>query len=114
MKVFLTVGTHVKPFNRVLAGVDSLVGEEKIRGKVFAQGSMMQRAIAWSDRFFTVMLVAIVALLLINIVVKIKIQHAAPVLNATLLIIVVSLALYLNAHRVEAIGEKILVLGQFF
>jgi len=81
-------------------------------GIVFAQGDLMQRVMAWSDRFFGLILVIVLVLLAINVFVKIRIQHAAPVLNATLMIIVIALALYLNAHRVEAIGETIRILAQ--
>ncbi|MEK7584139.1 MAG: CAP domain-containing protein [Patescibacteria group bacterium] len=81
-------------------------------GIVFAQGDLMQRVMAWGDRFFGLILAIVLVLFAINVFVKIRIQHAAPILNATLMIIVVALALYLNAHRVEAIGETIRILAQ--
>jgi len=35
--IFLMVGTHTKPFNRLLQGIDDLIGAGEIRDKVVAQ-----------------------------------------------------------------------------
>lgn len=80
-------------------------------GVTFSQGSFIQRLIAWSDRFFTLFLIALVLLLIINIVVKIRVQHASVIANAILLIAVVYVALYSNVHRAEAVAEQVRILS---
>jgi UDP-N-acetylglucosamine transferase subunit ALG13 len=37
MKIFVTVGTHKKGFERLIRELDRLQGEKKLKGKVFAQ-----------------------------------------------------------------------------
>lgn len=83
-------------------------------GISFSQGSMVQRIIAWSDRFFLGLLIALVLLLLINTIVKFRVQHKSVFVNAAVLIIIATVALNTKIHHVEAIGEQVRVLGSFF
>lgn len=81
-------------------------------GATFSQGSVVQRIMAWSDRFLMGLLIALVVLFVINIIVKIRVQHAPAIINATLLIIVATIALRFNVHQAEALGDTIRILGQ--
>jgi UDP-N-acetylglucosamine transferase subunit ALG13 len=37
LKVFVSVGTHPQPFDRLLREIDRLVGDKKVKAQVFAQ-----------------------------------------------------------------------------
>lgn len=80
-------------------------------GAIFSQGDIMQRVIAWSDRFMLGILIALILLLIINIIVKAEIQHTSVIANALALIVVTAGALYINVHRAEALGEYVIVLA---
>lgn len=80
-------------------------------GVVFSQGSATQQLIAWSDKFLWGILIALTVLLIVNIFVKIEVQHKSVLVNAIALILVVSGALYLNIHQAEALGEKVMILA---
>ena len=36
-KIFIAVGTHPMQFNRLLEGIDELIGDKKLSGNIFAQ-----------------------------------------------------------------------------
>lgn len=96
-------------------GSDQLVVADNLKGgAVFSQGNMAQRILAWSDRFFYVFLIAAILLLLVNIFVKIRIQHAPSIANGIFLIAVIAVALFSRIHQAEAIGEQVRVLAQWF
>lgn len=79
--------------------------------EVSKSGSAFQSLITWAHRFLFVFLCAIILLLLVNIFVKIRVQHAPVIANAFVLILVVMVALYVNVHAAEAIGEKVRILS---
>lgn len=81
-------------------------------GVIFSQGTVIQRVVAWTDRFFYAFLVAAILLLLVNIFVKIRIQHAPTIANGVLLIAVTAIALFAHIHHAEAIGEQVRVLAE--
>lgn len=96
-------------------GGDQLVVNDNLKGgAVFSQGNMTQRILAWSDRFFYAFLIAAIVLLLVNIFVKIRIQHASSIANGVFLIAVLAVALFSHIHQAEAIGEQVRVLAQWF
>ncbi|MBI4090568.1 MAG: hypothetical protein HY422_00940 [Candidatus Komeilibacteria bacterium] len=96
-------------------GADQLVVADNLKGgSVFSQGNMTQRILAWSDRFFYAFLIAAILLLLVNIFVKIRVQHVPSIANGSLLIAVLVIALFWRVHQAEAIGEQVRVLAQWF
>ena len=94
-----------------LPNVTEVFAENFDGGAVFSQGDITQTLLAWADRFLMAFLIVLSALLLINIVVKFRVQHASVLVNGLLLIVVIAGALYVNVHRVEAIGDQVKILA---
>ena len=78
-----------------------------------ARGSWLQYVNQWSNNFFFVLLIAFVVILLINIFVKIRVQHVSILGNALMLIFVQVALLSLHVHAAQAFGETVRILGYF-
>lgn len=102
---------QIEVLGEAIANEQGQVVEHFTAGVTLSKGSWLQRLIGWSDRFLMVFLLALVLLFAVNLVVKIRVQHAHIIANALMLIIVVAGALYLQVHAVEAMGEQIKILG---
>src|SRR3989344_4867305 len=94
----------------ISAGGGTYFGE-LVQGAHFSQGSLMQTITAWSDRFLGALLLVFIALFIINIVVKFRVQHVPTIANSVLLIATIAVLLYVNVHSAEALGEQIRILG---
>jgi hypothetical protein len=101
----------IEVLGEAISNDNGVITESFGSGVTFSKGTWVQRLVGWVDRFLMAFLLTLVLLLITNIIVKIRVQHAHIIANAVLLIIVVAGALYLQVHAVEAMGEQIRILG---
>jgi hypothetical protein len=98
------INTNTNTSEQALAG-----NEEKIIVKAEnigeQQDGFVGKILEYSERFYLVMLIFVVVALLINIVVKIRIQHPHVIVQSVLVIIIITSALFLDTHFLESVPK---------